>query len=111
MRSTRGVVCSQPTTLCPLGAFARAPYCVGGSGEVGTVLFGAPAHPPHPICSHVLLSPQITMRNVNPEYAERCGLPGRDVTVAAVLQVTPFLEDGAKAVRGKETFRSAAVCD
>ena len=51
------------------------------------------------------------MRNVNPEYAERCGLPGRDVTVAAVLQVTPFLEDGAKAVRGKETFRSAAVFD
>ena len=66
---------------------------------------------PPPMCSHVLLSPQITMRNVNPEYAERCGLPGRDVTVAAVLQVTPFLEDGAKAVRGKETFRSAAVCD
>ena len=69
------------------------------------------ARSPPPMCSHVLLSPQITMRNVNPEYAERCGLPGRDVTVAAVLQVTPFLEDGAKAVRGKETFRSAAVFD
>ena len=45
------------------------------------------------------------MHNVNMEYAERCKLRSRDVTVAAVLQVTPFMDDGTKALPDKEKFK------